>query len=213
MLELKFYTKAEMTALFGTRGMQGLQRKMRGYGITFEVLGRGESAVFKIQEIESPFKIYCITELGFDGHTDFRKLRNYYYYYFNDAEFRAMPNEVQEHRLRLIHRDVSRQTIANYLEKLHARNIIQKNSGNYVYYFAHEDTQRIVNKEEYTEAWKQYWEDIGNGCSSKDAIYNMIRNYNGVARKQEIPDVNGVYNEEAEKLCNYIQQDILKELE
>ena len=36
-------------------------------GITFEVNGRGENAVFTIREIEDPLKIYCITELGFDG--------------------------------------------------------------------------------------------------------------------------------------------------
>mgnify|MGYP003306766742 CR=1 FL=1 len=87
MLELmKSYTKPEMSAMFGTRSMQGLQRKIERYGVSFDVDGRGETANFTITNIENPFKIYCITELGFDGHTDFYKLRNYYYYYFNDID-------------------------------------------------------------------------------------------------------------------------------
>ena len=155
MLELmKSYTKPEMSAMFGTRSMQGLQRKIERYGVSFDVDGRGKTANFTITNIENPFKIYCITELGFDGHTDFYKLRNYYYYYFNDIEFRAMPNEVQENRMRLVHKDVSRQTIANYLQKLYRRNLIELNTNNFTYYFAFKDRQRIVEKEEYIAAIK-----------------------------------------------------------
>ena len=74
MLEIKDYTKPEMTAMFGTRDLQGLRRKMERYGIIFDVNGRGENAVFTIKEVPDPFKIYCLTELGFNGRTDFHKL-------------------------------------------------------------------------------------------------------------------------------------------
>lgn len=214
MLELmKSYTKPEMTAMFGTRNMQGLQRKINGYGISFDVQGQGESAVFTITNIENPFKIYCITELGFDGHTDFYKLRNYYYYYFNDIEFRAMPNEVQENRMRLVHKDVSRQTIANYLRKLYLKNYIELNTDNYVYYFAFKNRQRIVEKEEYLAAWREYWKNIRDGHSNYEAIYNMRNDFDGVARKQAIPEINGIYNKEVDLLCSLIQEDIERELE
>lgn len=214
MLELmKSYTKPEMSAMFGTRSMQGLQRKIERYGVSFDVDGRGETANFTITNIENPFKIYCITELGFDGHTDFYKLRNYYYYYFNDIEFRAMPNEVQENRMRLVHKDVSRQTIANYLQKLYRRNLIELNTNNFTYYFAFKDRQRIVEKEKYIAAWRGYWKDIREGHNSFIAIYNMREEFGGVARKQEVPEINGIYNEEIKLLCNLIQGDIEKELE
>ncbi len=214
MLELmKSYTKPEMTAMFGTRDMQGLQRKVERNGVSFDVVGRGESAIFTITNIENPFKIYCITELGFDGHADFYKIRNYYYYYFNDIEFRAMPNEVQENRMRLVHKGVSRQTIAGYLQKLYRRNFIELNTNNFVYYFAFKDKQRIVEKEEYLAAWREYWKDIKNGHSSYEAIYNMRSAFDGVARKQEIPEINGIYNKEIEFLRSLIQEDIERELE
>lgn len=202
-----------MTEMFGTRNMQGLQRKMERYGVVFDVFGRGETATFTITNIENPFKIYCITELGFDGHTDFYKLRNYYYYYFNDIEFRSMPNEVQETRMRLVHEDISRQTIATYLRKLIHNNFICLNSNEFVYYFAYKDKQRIVEREEYISAWREYWNDIDNGYDSFTAIYNMRSKFGGVARKQEIPVINGIYNKEIELLCNLIQKDIESELE
>ncbi len=214
MLELmKSYTKPEMTAMFGTRDMQGLQRKVERNGVSFDVVGRGESAIFTITNIENPFKIYCITELGFDGHTDFYKLRNYYYYYFNDIEFRAMPNEVQENRMRLVHKDVSRQTIAGYLQKLYRKNFIELNTDDYVYYFAFKNRQRIVEKEEYLAAWHEYWKNIREGHSNYEAIYNMRNNFDGVARKQAIPEINGIYNQEIEFLRSLIQEDIERELE
>ena len=186
---------------------------MERYGVVFDVFGRGETATFTITNIENPFKIYCITELGFDGHTDFYKLRNYYYYYFNDIEFRSMPNEVQETRMRLVHEDISRQTIATYLRKLIHNNFICLNSNEFVYYFAYKDKQRIVEREEYISAWREYWNDIDNGYDSFTAIYNMRSKFGGVARKQEIPVINGIYNKEIELLCNLIQKDIESELE
>ena len=78
MLELKTYQKAELSALFGTRNTQGLERKMERYGITFEKSGRGNRATYTITAIKDPFKIFCITELDFDGGTDFHKVRNFY---------------------------------------------------------------------------------------------------------------------------------------
>ena len=100
------------------------KRKMERYGITFQVNGRGENAVFTIKEIEDPFKIYCITELDFDGRSDFRKALIFYYYFFNDVEFRTMPDEVKEYRMRDQKQDVSRQTIATYISKLDRKNLV-----------------------------------------------------------------------------------------
>lgn len=213
MLELKAYPKPELSAIFGTQCTEGLQRKMERYGITFEREGRGERAIYKITEIQNPFKIFCITELGFDGGTDFRKLRNFYYYFFNDEEFMAMPDEVKEYRMMKEGSPVSRQTIANYTRRLEIHDMINRNTTNYIYYFANKQTQRMVDKAEYLQAWHEYWAEIGNGVPSFDAIWDMREKYGGVARKQAIPEINGIYNEKIEYMLNLIVQSIENEME
>ena len=63
MLELKKYPKAEMSEMFGTRDMEGLKRKMIGYGINYDVSGRGNSAVFDIKGFDDPFNEDRIIEV------------------------------------------------------------------------------------------------------------------------------------------------------
>lgn len=202
------YTKPEMTRMFGTRGMENLKRKLTRYGIVFTVSGRGESAEFHIQELKDPFKVFAILELNCDANTDFIKLRNFYYYYFNDEEFMAMPDEVKEARMREQGRDVSRQTIAGYVRKLEQRDMISRNTDRFIYYFAFRQEQRMVEKGEYLEAWHEYWADRALGLDSVDAICRMYAKYGGVARKQSIPAVNGIYNKEIEYMLTQIQMSI-----
>lgn len=213
MLEVgKVYTKPELSRIFGTKAKQGLNRKMTGYGITFAVSGRGEKSVYEIQKIQEPFKVFAITELGFDANTDFRKLRNFYFYYFNDEEFMAMPDEVKESRLRKEDKDISRQTIAKYTEKLRGHDLIDRFGNGFIYYFAYKGEQRIVQREEYSKAWREYWANRNDGMDWYDAIYNMIATYGGVARKQPIPQINGIYKEEIEYMLSLIQQSIENEI-
>ena len=56
----------------------------------FDVCGRGEGAVYTIRAIPDPFKIFAIIELGFDANTDFIKLRNFLYHFFEDEVFMAI---------------------------------------------------------------------------------------------------------------------------
>ncbi len=75
MLEVGTYTQAEISELLGTTDTQGINRKLERYGIAFERKGRSPNAVYTIQAIPDPFKIFAIIRLGFDANTDFRKLR------------------------------------------------------------------------------------------------------------------------------------------
>ena len=212
MLELREYTKAELSAIFSTNDMQGLKRKLQRYGIRYQVQGRGERAIFTILETADPFKVFCISELGYDGGTDFQKLRNFLYCFFNDDEFRAMPDEVKEHRMRENGQPLSRQAIAGYIAKLDKKNLIDRNTGEYIYYFAYKQTQRMADRKEYTDAWKQYWKDKENGADSMEAIWNMRVNYGGVARKQIKPQINGIYIPQINKLNAIICESIENEL-
>lgn len=212
MLETRNYTKTEMVRIFGTTSTQGLKRKLERYGVDFEMRGRGRSLVFDIKEVPDKFKLFCISEFGCDGRTDFHKLREFLYCYINDDEFRAMPDEVKEYRLDDEEKHISRQTIAKYTSKLADLDLINRNTGEYIYYFAYKDNQRITEHGEYVEAWKQYWEDKGNGADTMEAIWNMRHIYGGVARKQTIPAFNGIYIDKITELNNIICESIENEL-
>ena len=213
MLEVgKKYTKPELSNIFWTRNKQGLERKMERYGIVYASYGRGERAVYEIQKMNDPFKVFAITELECDANTDFRKLRNFYWYYFNDEIFMAMPDEVKETILRFEDKNISRQTIAKYIQKLVNKNMIELDSSDFIYYFAFKGHQRIVERSEYSQAWKEYWENKRNDMDYFTAIYEMIDKYGGVARKQAKPQINGVYNAEIEYMCSLIQESMEKEV-
>ena len=212
MLELRDYSKAELVEIFGTEDAQGLKRKLQRYGIKFQTTGRGQNLTFTITETADPFKVFCIDELGYDGRTDFVKLRNFLYCFLNDDEFRAMPDEVKEHRMKEEGKPMCRQTIAGYIAKLDAQNLIDRNSGEYIYYFAYKDTQRIATRQEYSEAWKEYWEAKAAGANSMEAIGFMRFLHGGVARKQAIPQINGIFLEKLNRLNAAVCQSIENEL-
>lgn len=212
MLELRTYTKAELVEIFGTKDRQGLTRKLQRYGIKYRTSGRGENLTFTITETADPFKIFCIDELGYDGRTDFVKLRNFLYCFLNDDEFRAMPDEVKAKRMDKAGKYICRQTIAGYIAKLNVQNLIDCNSGEYIYYFAYKDTQRIATRQEYSEAWKQYWQDKADGADSMTAISFMRCQYGGVARKQAIPQINGIFLEKLNRLNEAVCKSIENEL-
>lgn len=154
-----------------------------------------------------------MTDLGYTGGTDFYKLRYYYYYFFSDEEFMAMPDEVKEKRMRDKGRDISRQTIAGYTRKLESRNMINRSTSNFLYYFAYKQTQRFTTRSEYGRAWAEYWNNKERGLDNRDAITLMRSKYGGVARKQAIPEINGIYNEQIEYMLSLIYQSIENEIE
>ena len=212
MLELKKYDKAELAEIFGTIDTQGLKRKLQRYGIKYQTSGWGQNLTFTITETADPFKVFCIDELEYDGRTDFVKLRNFLYCFLNDDEFRAMPDEVKAHRMAEAGKPMCRQTIAGYIAKLDAQNLIDRNSGEYIYYFAYKDKQRIATRQEYSEAWKQYWQDKANGADSMTAIWFMRFKHGGVARKQAMPQINGIFLEKLNRLNDAVCQSIENEL-
>ena len=203
------YKKSELAQIFGSTSKQAINRKLDRYGVQFSVAGRGEQAFYQIQQIEDKFKIFAITELGFDANTDFKKLRNFYYYFFNDEEFQTLPDEMKEARMREGNRDVSRQTIARYEDRLVKYNYIAYLGGDdYIYYFAHKGKRRTVERPEYSRAWREYWEDKESGMDSRMAIFNMIMHYGGVARKQAIPTINAIYLKKIDEMLSYIEESI-----
>lgn len=203
------YKKSELAQIFGSTSNQAINRKLDRYGVKFSVTGRGEQAVYQIQQIADKFKIFAITELGFDANTDFQKLRNFYFYFFNDEEFQTLPDEMNEARMRENNRDISRQTITKYEDRLVKYDYIAYLGGDdYIYYFAHNGKRRTVERVEYSRAWREYWTDKESGMDYYAAIYNMIFHYGGVARKQAIPTLNAIYLKKIEEMLSYIEESI-----
>ena len=95
MLELRTYTKQELSQIFKATDNQGIKRKLSRYGIQYTTQGRGEQITFTITQVPDPFKVFCIQHLDFNGQTEFRKLRNFLYYFFNDDEFQILPDETK----------------------------------------------------------------------------------------------------------------------
>ena len=199
------YSKPELAAMIGNGSVESMKRKLTRYNVVFRITGRGEKANFEILDIQNPFKLFCILELKCGANTDFQKLRNLYFYFFNDEEFCAMPDEVKEQRMMEKGVPVSRQTIANYIQKLVNQEWVYKDSHNYIYYFAYKNTQRIATRAEYSTAWKEYWKNKEQGMDSMEAIIYMRATYGGVARKQAVPEPNAIYLNKIAELNNYIQ--------
>ena len=203
MIELKTYTLNELEELIHSNGRQAVERKLKNYDISFQSIGeRAPNIKYTITNIADPFKPYCVFDLGFSPQVDFYKLRHFLYHYFCDDIFMSMPDEVKEHRMRNYEHPISRQTIANYEERLDALGYITVHTTDFIYYFAYQHEQRIVEKAEYCEAWRGYWKMIDDGNFSQDAIYQMIANYGGVARKQAIQERNGIYTNEINYLVS-----------
>ena len=214
MLELRTYTKAEMAAILGTPGRQGMTNRLRNYGVAFRCQGNADNLKITITAIPDPFKVFCILELGFAPQCDFRKMRNFFWYYFQDDEFRSLPDEVLENRVKDQGQVLTRQTIAKWRVRLADLGLIWLSTKDFIYYFAYKDTQRMTTREEYSQAWHDYWADKDEGYDSWVAIMNMREKYGGVARKQPKAELNGIYVDSVvSPMLEYIQESIENEMD
>lgn len=211
MLELRTYNIDEINAILGTTNRQGIQRKLNRYGVEYSVSGWGTKTKFEIKNIEDEFKLFCILDLEMSANTDFHKFLYFMYYFLNDEDFCWLPNEILEIKMDERENYISRQTIANYKRRLEQLNLFHT-SCEYVYYFARGQTQIITDKETYSKAWCEYWEDKSNGMDSVEAIHNMISNYGGVARKQAIIEENAINADTINKINDMVCRAVEKDL-
>ena len=78
MLEIKKYTKNELSAVLGTNSKQSIDRKLQRYGIVFVSTGRGQSLIYDIQEVPDRFKLYCIMVMGMSASVNFEKFKYFF---------------------------------------------------------------------------------------------------------------------------------------
>lgn len=217
MLELRTYTRNEIAEILNmplnNNQNEGIKRKLERYGVKFSVIGRGTAARFEIEDIADEFKLYCILDLNMSAGTDFRKFLYFMYYFFNDDDFRWLPDETLEIKMDENNCHISRQTISNYKSKLEELGLFHR-SCDYVYYFARGQTQIKTDKETYNKSWREYWKNKEDGKDSRTAIGIMCANHGGVARKQAIIEENVIYSEQINAIndlvCNTIENELYK---
>ena len=213
MLEVKTYSIQEIREILGSKTKQSIDGKLKRYDVLFETTGRGEKLIYTIKKFNDPFKVFCITELGFDANSDFRHLRHFFYHFFCDDYFMSMPDEIKEHLMdTAYHYHISRQSIAKYERQL-ARKYYVSLDGEYFYYFAFHKTQTLTTREKYLKAWHMYWYWIEQGADSRDAMGEVIFTYGGVPRKQHKIEKNAFVLKKIDYILEIIGDSVEKEIE
>ena len=188
MLETRAYTYQELSDLFGTRDFQSIKRRLQRYDVDYITKGRSPNATLEITAINDPFKLFCILDLGFSGQTDFDKLCDFLFFLLNDDDFTWRPFEMMEEYSRIAGKGISRQTIANYVRRLEENGIVSTTAGDFVYYRVYKyygvQQHEIVEKAEYSAAWKTYWNAREKGYDSRAAYSVMYSSFHGTPRKQ-----------------------------
>lgn len=215
MLECKSYSAAELLAATHTRTNVSAERRLTTQNIRWEKNGNGKRAQYTISDIPDPLRTYIVFDLGFPPQTDVKKFRDFAFHFLGDDVFRAMPQEMMEEAMREMGQGVSRQTMANYIERLQALDYINR-STDCVYYRVYKEygvqKHDVVTKEEYCAAWKIYWDKIGCGYSSQAAYSTMYNAFGGVPRKQAKYDENAFYKKEIDFLYDLVVESKINEI-
>ena len=212
MLELRTYSFAELSEYLGTSDVEGTNRKLKNYGISFTAEGRGKESNYTITAISNPFKVFSVFDVGMAPQTDFTKFRYFVYLLLCDEDFAWRPAEMMEEYLRKCDNGISRQTVSKYLNKLNDCGLISMGMGDYTYYkvFKKQGVQchEIITREEYAKAWAMYWECKENGYDSSAAYSSMYNRFGGVPRKHSTIAKNGFYNDLIDWLCDLLIEEV-----
>lgn len=192
-LTMRDYPIGMLEKLIGTNGKQATDRKLKKYGYGFTSTGTGRNRIYTISSLPNSFyrfRSYCVFSLGYSPQTDFVKLRDFLYLLLGDEDFNWLPDEAKEEYTRLIGKGISRQTIANYTRQLEKSGYIDTIFGDFVYYKVYKNfgvqEYEIITKEEYSQAWKLYWNwrNAHPDEDSRPAYAHMYNKFGGVPRKQ-----------------------------
>ena len=213
MLELKKYTRAEITAILGTRNRQGIMRKLEGYGVEYKIEGWGNYTL-TITAINDPFKLFCITELGIPAQADFTKIRDLYYYLFCCPGFAEQSFESMAQILDDDNRTISSKTIAKWVAHLGHIDYVAFDKEDCKYYAItktadgrRESTE--ITAEVYRGGWQIYWNQKAEHGTQSAYLY-MYNFVGGHPKKQAIMKPNAFYINEINYMIDLIQQSFMK---
>lgn len=212
MLEVRDYSIAELRAELGTTDKQGIDRKLKGYGIKFYSSGRGNKRIYTIKSVPDPFRIYAITKLGIPAQADFTKIRNLYFYFFCVDGFADWPMVKMEAILEEDGKKISQKTISKWLKYLEKLDYILFSRSDFTYYVINkvngESQYKEISKEKYLEGWHIYFDskdEEGCGC----AYIKMTNHIGGHPYKRAKFDENAFYLKDIEELIEVINESFL----
>jgi len=212
MLEEKEYSFQEMCTILESKSKKSIDNKLKRYNVIFHSTGRSPRLTYTIEKVNDPFKVFCITEVGFDPRTNFDHLRHFSYHFFCDDYYMSMPDERKEKMMNSYDHHISRKTIANYEKRYAEANYISR-GGEYYYYFAYKENVTMTSRETYLKAWHYYWYLKNEyGEDGLGAMLNVIRKYGGAPRKQPIIQKNAFTLKKVDELVRLIGDSIEKEL-
>ena len=211
MLKMATYTKDDLVKEFHTDRMDSIKRSLDRLGYKYETNKKnGKNLRLTITKLPNMFKAFCISELGIPAQSDFRLLRNFFYYFFCDEEFQQLPIGEMERILEAEGKKISRQTISKWIEFFKSKNIINE-SQEYLYFATIKtdiSTESLrITKEEYVEAWKRYWNIRREGGSYNEAFNAMCGVNGGVVFKKPMIEENGFYNNLLDSLVELLDEE------
>ncbi len=216
MLEIRKYTKDELSAILGSNAKQNIDRKLQRYGVEFVSSGSGQNLTYEITDIPDRFKLYCITEMNIPASVNFEKFKYFCYYMLCDDSFSAFPVVEMQRIMSADGVQVSRQTISNWLRYLSRIGYIHRDRNAECIYYSISKTPdgkkhyTEIPKETYSKGWQTYW-TIKNK-NEKDAGLAYIKMYNyvgGHPYKHPKIDQNAVYTKEIEILIEIMNDSFL----
>lgn len=213
MLEIRDYRITELRELFGTKDKQGIDRKLKGYGVEFTAdNGWADNRIYTIKSVPDPFKMYAITKLGIPPQSDFTKIRNLFFYFFFVDGFAEWPFGEMEAIMEEDGVHVSSKTISKWLMYLHHLDYINFSRSEFVYYSINKvDNRKIyteIPKELYLEGWHIYFnlvDEHGSGV----AYYQMRKHIGGHPHKRALFGKNAIFAAEIEELMEVVNDSFL----
>ena len=215
MLEIRKYTKNELSAVLGTNTKQGIDRKLERYEVEFVSNGWGQNLMYEIQEIKNPFKLYCITEIGMSASVNFEKFKYFCYYIFCDENFANFPIVEMEVIMSEDGIQVSRQTISNWLDRLKTVGYIHIDKKSECVYYAITKTPdgkkhyKEVEQERYCKGWNIYWSNK-NKLGTNTAYKKMYDYVGGHPYKHPKITENAFCSEQIQKLVELVNESFLE---
>ena len=215
MLELRTYTKNEITGILDTTDRQGVKRKLDGYGVEYTIDGWGNYTL-TITAINDPFRLFCITTLGIPAQADFDKLKTLYYHLFCCPEFATQPYEVMASKLKEEGEadPPSNKTIGKWVAYLATIDFVAFDRDDCVYYAIQKGQDGMrncveISKETYCAGWRIYWE-YKTKEGTDLAYYRMYNYVGGHPCRRPKMKANGIYNKEIEQLIDILEDEYVK---
>ena len=207
MLELKTYTKAELTAAYKTGRLDYIKRKITAEGYKYTDSGRADNYKMTITELPNnfnQFKRYCIDELKIDYRTNFELLAEFLKRILGQDNFINLQYEEMARQMKGQGIKIDRNTAAKYFKMFYAMNWYSYSIVEFKYYIYDYtiEASREITKEEFAAAWTAFREGTYN--STNEAVKHLYDVSGTTPKKEPIVELNGIYLEQINKIKEWL---------